>query len=174
MCKNKNCGCGDNCVKSQLYQFCKNDEPEECCENKSEGIQLDMKQVFYKMDDECFSNLDALSIPKGADLEYTVERLAQLIENFTFVNLEPNKYGSNDIKEFLDNIVEEINDLQKCYDEIKVNQQSIISELNSLKSLVKTIKYPKIDDNNALGFNKNSSIQTILQLISDNVQPNLW
>ena len=173
MCKNKNCSCGGNCIKSQLYQFCENDDSKKCCENESSGLQLDMKQVFYKLEDDCFSNLDALSIPKGADLEYTVERLAQLIENFTYVNLEPNKYGSDNIKDFLDNIVGEINDLQECYNEIKLNQQFVLNELNSLKSLVKSIEFPKIDDNYALGFNKNSSIQTILQSISDNVQPNL-
>lgn len=161
--------CKNRCPQKPKICPCKEKEEEkqDCCSKP----QIDTKDIFYKLEGECFSNLDALSIPKGASLEYILERLGFFIENFNYFDLTDNKYDAKSFKEFMTSLQGELQYISQNQNIFNQNLETLNDRLNNLESKVTSIEYPQITDTSGIGFTIQNNLKTILQKYSDNYVP---
>jgi hypothetical protein len=174
-CKKKEqpyCGPQEHeCHKSELYKWCdtpKDDCHKTTCEEEC-TVQLDSKEVFYKLKGSCFSELEFIGIPKGSSLEFIIERFAQLIDMFSYIDLRDNKYGAKTIEEYLEKITLEIDGLiQAVYDRDSIIE-ALDNKIKCIEQRLADLENPRIVDTNAIGFTVNSGLNEVLQKLSDNI-----
>ena len=156
--------------KSQDYKWCdcNNESPcNEATPKESCEVQLDAKEVFYKLKGDCFSNMSFLDIPKGADLEYILERFAYFIENFSYFDVTPNKYNAPDLKTFIDYLLVDLAVTQNCCKNQGCEINNLKERLTNLETRISYLENPSIVDTHGRGFTINSSLKEVLQSISN-------
>jgi hypothetical protein len=173
-CKKQECSCRKNipickepehkCHKS----WCETPDPcnETSCETEC-VVQIDAKEVFYKLKGDCFSNLSQFDIPKGADLEYILERAFFFIENFSYFDITPNTYGATDLKSFMDALVLDVKLIRECCENKQSQIDLLKQEIANIKNRLTAVEYPNIIDSRGLGFTVSSPLKTVIQTLSN-------
>jgi hypothetical protein len=156
------------CHKSELYKWC--DKQDACNETTCETEcvnQIDAKEVYYKLKGDCFSNMTFLDIPKGADLEYILERFGTFIENFSYFNVTPNQYGATDLKTYMDALTLDVKLAKDCCNNKQQQIDLLNQEIVAIKSRLSAIENPQIIDTRGLGFTVNSTLKSVIQTLSN-------
>ena len=167
------CSCNKKnpvCIESELYKWCDNDE-NPCNKNtcKTECVsQIDSKEVFYKLKGDCFSEMSFLDIPKGASLEYVLERFATFIGNFSYFEVTPNDYGATDLKTYMDALTLDVKLAKDCCNNKQLQINTLTAEITAIKTRLNNIENPQITDTRGLGFTTNSSLKSVIQTLANN------
>jgi hypothetical protein len=156
------------CHESELYRWCDKEDPchETTCKTEC-VVQIDAKEVFYKLKGDCFSEMSFLDIPKGADLEYILERFATFIENFSYFDVTPNKYGATDLKSYMDALTLDVKLTQECCNNKQAEIDLLKQEITAIKLRLSDIEKPKIVDTRGLGFTNNSTLKEVIQILAN-------
>jgi len=157
-----------NCNESELYDWCGDTIP--CNETSSDNecvVQIDAKEVFYKLKGDLYSNMSFLDIPKGADLDYILERFAYFIENFSYFNVTPNDYGATDLKTYMEALTLDVKLSKECCESKQQQINLLLLDIALIKSRLNSVENPQITDTRGLGFTVNSSLKSVIQILSN-------
>lgn len=132
MCKNNSCGCSTSkpqscgCKKSKmdiLYNpICATPSRSSCFDEPDcDDETFDFKQIRYKVGCDDYSNLENLGIGVGDNLEFTIEKIAEYIQNFSFLETPsiPNMPTLNTFEKIILYQFAKIQDLQEQINVLK-------------------------------------------------------
>lgn len=156
------------CHKSEIYKWCEKEDPchETTCHTEC-VVQVDAKEVFYKLKGDCFSNMTFLDIPKGADLEYILERFGTFIENFSYFEVTPNQYGATDLKTYMDALTLDVKLTKDCCDSKQQQIDLLKQEIAAMNLRLNAIENPQITDTRGLGFTSTSTLKAVIQTLAN-------